>query len=278
MRGDVLLGEGLLDEQQVERVEAGEQRDVVGRVRRVRVDLEQPARAELLAHGPDRHEVPAGLDLELDAPVALLDVARDLVEELLEGRRDADRDAAVHPLPLGAEQLAHRAALRAQLGVEHGRLERPLRHPVARDERERRGHGCRERHGCAARARSLGRRRPGGIRSRVRPGRPGMPAVRAEERRAEVVLDDGCRTGDVLARVERVATGDALAPAVARIGDDVHEEHLAHGLAPEGGLERPDEGHLEAMQLDALDRGHDGGSSVVSVVSVIRPPGRGRRG
>ena len=106
-----------------------------------------------------------------------------------------------------------------------------------------------------------------------------MPAVRAEQRRAEVALDDGCRAVDVLGRVERVATGDALAPAVARVGDDVHEEHLAHGLAPEGGLERPDERHLEAVQLDALDRGHGGGAGRVGrvVVSFIRPPGRGRR-
>ena len=60
VRREVLLGERLLDEQQVELVEPGEQRDVVGRVRRVRVDLQQPARARAPraprrpARGPSR--------------------------------------------------------------------------------------------------------------------------------------------------------------------------------------------------------------------------------
>ena len=56
----VVVGERLLDEQQVERVELGEVVGVVERVGRVGVDLEQQVVAEALADGGDRLDVQPG--------------------------------------------------------------------------------------------------------------------------------------------------------------------------------------------------------------------------
>ena len=55
------------------------------------------------ADGADALHVRAGLDLQLDPPVALRQVAVDLVEQRLGRRGDPDADAALHPGLVRAE-------------------------------------------------------------------------------------------------------------------------------------------------------------------------------
>ena len=109
---------------------------VAARVGGVRVDLEQDV-AEPLAHGADRLDVVPGLDLELDAAVAVVEVALDGAQELGHVLVDADRDTAVDLGANGAEVLAERDS-RAQLGVEDRHLERALRHGMTAHALQRR--------------------------------------------------------------------------------------------------------------------------------------------
>ena len=90
----VLLVERLLDQEQVERVQPGQVASVGQGVRRVRVHLEQHLVAEPLAHRAHRLDVPAGLDLQLDPDVALVEVAADGVEQRGDAVHDPDRDPA----------------------------------------------------------------------------------------------------------------------------------------------------------------------------------------
>ena len=105
----VVLRKRLLDEQQVELVESGEVRGVVAGVGGVRVDLERDV-AELLAHRAHGLDVVAGLDLQLDAAVALGEVALDRPQEIATVVVDPDRDAAVDLGARRAEELAERRA------------------------------------------------------------------------------------------------------------------------------------------------------------------------
>ncbi len=91
MAAHVVLREGLLDEQEPEGVETRELAGVPEGVGRVRVHLEQDLVPEPLAHRAHRFDVPPGLDLQLDPQVAGLEVPGHLVEQLGDGRGDADR-------------------------------------------------------------------------------------------------------------------------------------------------------------------------------------------
>src|SRR3954471_3466062 len=84
----VFFRRGLLDQQQVERVEPRQLTGVRQRVRRVRIDLQQHVVAVPLPDGTNRIDVPARLDLQLDADVAGVEVATDGVEQLPDGVHD----------------------------------------------------------------------------------------------------------------------------------------------------------------------------------------------
>ena len=88
----------LLDQQQVELVEPAEVVDVDSRVGRVGVDLERHVGSDQLADEAHRLEVPARLDLELDAHVSVVDVALRPRSKLVERVEDADADAARDPI------------------------------------------------------------------------------------------------------------------------------------------------------------------------------------
>ena len=77
----VLLAERLLDQQQVEGVELRQVFGIGERVGGVRVDLKGNVGVGL-SHGTHGLDVPTGLDLELDALVALVEVAVHGVEQL----------------------------------------------------------------------------------------------------------------------------------------------------------------------------------------------------
>ena len=141
-------------------------------------------RAERVAHGGGLGDVAAGLDLDLDAHVPLVEVAADDLDERRGVALDADRDARRHAVAHGAEVLAERAPLGAQRRVEHRELEAGLRHAVA-DERAR--------------------------------GSPATSSGASVRRSSSAGMSQ--RSGDipralrVLARVERRLAGDDLAPA-----------------------------------------------------------------
>ena len=95
---EVVVAERLFDHQQLEGVERLEQREVGQAVRRVRVDGDGNSR-ERPAYLRHRHDVPSRFDLQLHADVALRDVPAHLLHELVDRRRDPDRDAARHSVP-----------------------------------------------------------------------------------------------------------------------------------------------------------------------------------
>ena len=101
-------------------------------VRRVGVDL-QGDLAESLAHRTDRLDVPARLDLELDAAVALLEVVAHGLQQLRDGPMNAHRDAGVDGRAHRAKVRRERFTLGAKLGVEDCHLDRGLGHVMAMD-------------------------------------------------------------------------------------------------------------------------------------------------
>src|SRR5262245_53617381 len=99
MSSDVVFRQRLPDEKQIELIELREPRGVGNRVGGVGVDLEEDLR-EAFANGADGLDVMAGLDLELDAAVALRQIAADDFDQLGRILVDADRDSTVD---LGAD-------------------------------------------------------------------------------------------------------------------------------------------------------------------------------
>ena len=220
MGADVVLGEWLLDQQQVVIVESPQVIEVEQRVRGVRVDLEQGIRCQKFAHRGHRLEVPPGFDLELDAAIALGNVESDLVEQRGDRRGDAHRDAAVHLGALGPEVTGKAGVCGAQLCIEHGRFDDGLGHPMPDHEREESGD-------------TLGR-----------------DVVGREKRRRKVVADHVFAAVDVFARIDRIGARDAFSPAVTDIRSHAHQQHLAPGLATERGLEGAHKRNGHAMQFD----------------------------
>ncbi len=94
----------------------------------VGIDLERGVGTDQIADGGDLLDVVARLDLQLDADVAVVDVALHRGEQFVDRVVDADADAARDAGGGGAEEVGERAALRPELGVEHGHLERALGH------------------------------------------------------------------------------------------------------------------------------------------------------
>ncbi len=103
MVDDVVVGQRLLDQEQVEVVECLKRGQVVERVRRVGVDLERD-RGISLAHLPDHVDIPARGDLQLDPAVAFLEVSIDLVEQVLDPPLDPQADPREDLGPRAAEQ------------------------------------------------------------------------------------------------------------------------------------------------------------------------------
>ena len=136
---ELLFGERLLDEQQTELVEAFQLVAMLDSVGSVGVHLKRNALTELLPHRSDRLDVPARLDLELDALVTVCEVARDGSEKSGDRFVDADGHSAVDRFARGAEVAAERDALGPELGIEYSHLEGRLRHSVPDDVS---GRGC----------------------------------------------------------------------------------------------------------------------------------------
>ena len=80
MIDDVIVSQGLLDQQQVERIELLERGDVGQSVRGIGIDLERNRRI-MFANLPDHVHIPPGLDLQLDAAVTFAQELIDAVEQ-----------------------------------------------------------------------------------------------------------------------------------------------------------------------------------------------------
>ena len=137
MADDVLLGQRLFDQEQVVVVESSEVLAVGSAIRGVRIDLQRHVGADELAHRSDMIDVGARLDLQLDPHVAVVEVSLDRGEQVVDGVVDAHahpaRDPARPAVAAGrrAEQLGERHVRRAELRVEHRRLDGALRHRMA---------------------------------------------------------------------------------------------------------------------------------------------------
>lgn len=232
MPGDVVLGQGLFDEEQSEAVELGQMRTVVAGVRGVGVDLERNRVAERLAKNAHGLDVGARLDLQLDANVALVQVATDGANECVDVVVDSDRDARRHAIDDRADGGGQRHVVGPQLGVQHRGLDGGLRHAVVLHGLEKPGH-------------------VGGVHG---------PTIVPQQSRNEVMDHHVMRTLDVLTGVERIVPGDAFAPAIALVGDRPHQQDATVVLGAERGAKRGDEwksdhAELETTHMDRFEVG-----------------------
>ena len=219
---DVVVGQGLLDQQEVEGVELLERRQVVERVRRVGVDLERDVGVTLADRADDLDVVPRG-DLELDPAVALVEVLVDQPEEHAAIALDPQADAREDLRPGAAEERGQRTALAPRQEVPAGHLQARLGEVVPLDRR--------------LEPDELLDRRP-------------LPAE--ESRREEVVQEVPAGLGRLRA-VVRVRRARALAPADRAVGDDPHEDVVEVALAAGAGPERSHERQPHDLQVDPLD-------------------------
>ena len=94
---NVIVGQRLLNQQQVELVQQGQMVSVFEMVDAVGVDLQLEVRPSL-AHGACRLDVPARLDLELDARIALIKIRTHPLQQRIDIRLDANADADLHAI------------------------------------------------------------------------------------------------------------------------------------------------------------------------------------
>ncbi len=184
-------------------------------------------RAEPLAERLHRLDVPAGLDLDLDAAVARGQLDRDAFGEIVERILDADRDAG------GDAGGDERGA-----SAKHARERLPL---LPREEVPRRHLDGRLGHVMAA---NTGQR-PEDLAG-VREGAP-------EHQRRDEVRDDVPRGARRFRAVVRVRVGNALAESAGAVVIYPDEHERAIDDAPEARLEETDQRKTQETQLDPLD-------------------------
>ena len=198
---------------------------------------------EGLPHRRGLGDVVAGLDLELDAHVPLVEVAAHDLDERRGVALDADRHPRRHAVAERAEILAERAVLGAQRGVEDGELDAGFRHAVAlaglQDPRD-------VLRGDAAPVEQGGDQPPHG---------------------------DIPRALRVLARVQRGLARDDLAPSLAVGGERAHDDDLAHRLGAERRRERRHERDAQHPQFEPIEH-DDIGLSGYGHALRLRPGGR----
>ena len=132
----IVVVERLLDHHEVEAIERGEVRRIPERVGGIGVD-HQRDRAEPRAEPFDGLDVPARLDLDLDALIARLALDGHSVEQLVERVLDADRDAGRDRPAPASKRLPERLAVLLRVEVPRRHLDDGLGHVVATDARHR---------------------------------------------------------------------------------------------------------------------------------------------
>ena len=178
------------------------------------------------AHGVD---VPAGLDLELDPDVALVEVAADVVDQLRGCcPRSPPRPPTGTRSTTAPSRSPKRHLSRPQLGVEYCHLERCLRHPVALDRGQDAGDVV------------------------------GAQVVGGKQRGSEEPPDHVDRRGVVLRGVQRLRTRDALAPAFAGVGEGVYQQGFLGVLGSERRTERMLQRQLDGAAVRAVPASRGG--------------------
>src|SRR5918994_3370372 len=175
---------------------------------------------------PDPLDVGAGLDLQLDPHVPLVEVAADLLEEDGRRPRDPDADAAGNALALGSEPGRERLPTGSKLGVEEGVDHGRLRHRV----------------------------RPHGMERSLDAGHVHVAGL--EEQRSQEVPDRDPRAFVELPAEVGALVGDALPPALRVVGLDPDDHAPLVGGLAEARPERADERQLDQEQLERSNSGH----------------------
>ena len=218
----VVVFEGLFDHHQPELVEFLEERFIRQRVGAVRVHHERHVRIAL-AHFADHVDVPPGLDLDLDPPVAPGEFEPDLVQELVHGVLDSDGDPGNGARARPAENAGERFVLETREGVPHRHLDSGLGHVVAADAGEGRNDFIRM-----------------GV---VVPGR----------QRPQEIADEVFGGADRLGGVARSDIGDALGMPAHAIDLGFEEEELLLGHPREAGFEGVLEVEPEFPDRESVD-------------------------
>ena len=179
---------------------------------------------EALAHLADHVDIPAGLDLHLDALVAGGEFGLDLFEQLRDGILNADGDAAGDFAPrAAADLLPQRHAVAARFQVPDGDFESAARHVVAADVR--------------------------GQRVDVRGAGEIACRARAARRNRE---DEPDGIGPLLV-VERIFAGGDFAPSGDAFAGHFDQDDVAAVGAAEAGLEEVHQRHADLAQRDAVE-------------------------
>ena len=126
---DVVVGQGLLDQQEVESVEVRQMFSVIQRVDAVGVNL-KPQVGPSFAYRPRRGEIPPRFNLELDPLVARCNITRHDTQQAVEVRLHPNADAHLNLRARAAKHLAQTATRQASEEIPGGELKTGLRHPV----------------------------------------------------------------------------------------------------------------------------------------------------
>src|SRR5450759_3984266 len=185
-------------------------------------------RGETFAHAADHIDVPAGLDLHLDALIARGQFDLDFFEQLLHRILYADGDAAGNLAARAAADLApQRDAVHARFQVPDGGFQSAARHVVAPD--------------------------VGGQGEDVF----GSVERFAEHARRDVIVQDAPGGGGPLFVVEGVFAGGDFAPAGDAVARDFHQNDVTAVGAGKAGFEEVHQGHADLAQGDAVEfHGH----------------------
>ena len=213
--------QGLLDEQEIERVEFRKMIGILEPVGGVRVDLQQETIAECAAHCTNGLDVEAGLDLQLDAQIAIVEILLYHPQQVVDRRLNANRDSRSNTGLRRTHETGKASAFAAKLVVEQRRFEDGFSHEVSADTT----HRFVERLGS-------------------RPSR---------DFRQEELAQDVLATIDVLARVHRLAHRGALSPTDDSVTDHLEIQQFSGGLHAEAGAKRRHQLDVRAAEANLCD-------------------------
>src|SRR5215469_11059774 len=219
---DIVVPQGLLDHQQIELIELAQLLEFVERVGGVRVDAQQDVRPAG-AHFLEDVEIPAGLDLQLDAPIAGIEFSLNFLQQLLGRILNANRDAAGDFLARTAQQLPQGQLAGRGLRIPEGVFQRGLSHTVSAHPRHQGG------------------------------SFPTLLERTSQEHGSQVVLGRHPGAFNPFAAVERILTGNALRPTGEAVAVNRHEQNAPAVGATKARLEEVDERHLNLAQGDGFD-------------------------
>jgi len=219
---DVLVAQGLLDQQQTGVVHRPENADIAQFIGGIGVHLEEDL-GKLPTEGLHQFDVASGGDLDLDPPVSFVQIRSDFFDERCRGRLKADADADGHPVAPAAQHLGERDTLRLGQRVPKGRFQSGFGHTVAPEPRPE-GDGLID---------------PGDLLS--------------QDGRDQAVAKDVPGGLDRLGRIERRFFDDALSPARQAAAVEPDQDVFLVGLDAHGRLEGGHQFHFRVSDLDPVD-------------------------